>query len=104
MRDSQRARPIRAAPKESQTMDSTSPPMKGRQPQQPTPRRVETKVVNLALQGGGSHGAFTWGVMDKILEDGRLNIDGLSATSAGAMNAGVYAYHHMIGGQDGTRP
>jgi NTE family protein len=84
-------------------MDSTQLPIKGRQPHQPTPRSSETKMVNLALQGGGSHGAFTWGVMDKILEDGRLNIDGLSATSAGAMNAGVYAYHHMIGGKDGAR-
>jgi NTE family protein len=78
-------------------MDSAPSPSKSRRPS------VETKVVNLALQGGGSHGAFTWGVMDKILEDGRLDIDGLSATSAGAMNAGVYAYHHMIGGKDGAR-
>jgi len=89
--------------KEPQAMDSTPTPIKGRQPQRPAPSSSETKVVNLALQGGGSHGAFTWGVMDKILEDGRLNIDGLSATSAGAMNAGVYAYHHMIGGKDGAR-
>lgn len=43
--------------------------------------------VNLALQGGGSHGAFTWGVLDALLEDGRLEIDGVSGTSAGAMNA-----------------
>jgi NTE family protein len=64
---------------------------------------TQTKVVNLALQGGGSHGAFAWGVLDKILEDGRLDIDGLSATSAGAMNAGVYAYHKMIGGKEGAR-
>ena len=63
----------------------------------------QTKLVNLALQGGGSHGAFTWGVMDAILEDGRLDINGLSATSAGAMNASVYAYHHMLGGTDGAR-
>src|SRR6202167_6433190 len=83
-------------------MDSTPPPVKDRQNRQPARRESETKVVNLALQGGGSHGAFTWGVLDKILEDGRLRIDGLSATSAGAMNAGVYAYHHMIGGTDGA--
>jgi len=44
-------------------------------------------MVNLALQGGGAHGAFTWGVLDKLLEDGRLQFDGLSGTSAGAMNA-----------------
>lgn len=85
-------------------MDSTPPTTKDRQNRQPARRGgSETKVVNLALQGGGSHGAFTWGVLDKILEDGRLRIDGLSATSAGAMNAGVYAYHHMIGGTDGAR-
>ncbi|HBN6228150.1 TPA: patatin-like phospholipase family protein, partial [Clostridioides difficile] len=45
------------------------------------------KVINIALQGGGSHGAFTWGVLDRILEDGRLTIEGISGTSAGAMNA-----------------
>jgi NTE family protein len=45
------------------------------------------KTISLALQGGGSHGAFTWGVLDALLEDGRLEIDGISGTSAGAMNA-----------------
>ena len=49
------------------------------------------KKINLALQGGGAHGAFTWGVLDKLLEDGRLGFDGLSGTSAGAMNAVVMA-------------
>jgi NTE family protein len=48
----------------------------------PGPRRV-----NLALQGGGSHGAFTWGVLDTLLDDGRVGFDGISGTSAGAMNA-----------------
>jgi NTE family protein len=45
------------------------------------------KKINLALQGGGAHGAFTWGVLDYILEDGRLVIEGLSGTSSGALNA-----------------
>src|SRR5215475_14259855 len=45
------------------------------------------KPVNLALQGGGAHGAFTWGVLDQLLDDGRLEIAGLSGTSAGAINA-----------------
>jgi NTE family protein len=45
------------------------------------------KKINLALQGGGAHGAFTWGVLDYLLEDGRLIIEGLSGTSAGALNA-----------------
>ncbi|MDO8773311.1 MAG: patatin-like phospholipase family protein [Burkholderiaceae bacterium] len=44
-------------------------------------------IVNLALQGGGSHGAFTWGVLDALLEDGRVELEGISGTSAGAMNA-----------------
>jgi len=48
---------------------------------------VPTKRINLALQGGGAHGAFTWGVLDYLLEDGRLVIEGLSGTSAGALNA-----------------
>lgn len=45
------------------------------------------RMLNLALQGGGSHGAFTWGVLDALLEDGRIGIEGLSGTSAGAVNA-----------------
>src|SRR5262245_34157987 len=61
------------------------------------------KRVNRALQGGGAHGAFGWGVLDKLLEDGRLDIEGLSATSAGSMNAVVYAYGRMVGGVDGAR-
>ncbi len=52
-----------------------------------TPATAAPKTVNLALQGGGSHGAFTWGVLDALLEDGRLKIDGISGASAGAMNA-----------------
>lgn len=48
-------------------------------------------VLNLALQGGGSHGAFTWGVLDTLLEDGRFVFEGISGTSAGAMNATVLA-------------
>lgn len=61
------------------------------------------KPVNLALQGGGAHGAFAWGVLDKLLEDGRLAIDAMSATSAGAMNAVVVAYGLSIGGPEGAR-
>jgi NTE family protein len=61
------------------------------------------KMVNLALQGGGAHGAFTWGVLDKLLEDGRLQIDGLSGTSAGAMNAVSLAEGMRKGGVEGAR-
>lgn len=63
----------------------------------------QIKSVNLALQGGGAHGAFAWGVLDKILEDGRLWIDGLSAASAGAMNAVVFAYALHKHGKEGAR-
>jgi NTE family protein len=61
------------------------------------------RLLNLALQGGGAHGAFTWGVLDALLEDGRIGIDGLSGTSAGAMNAVVLAQGWMTGGRDGAR-
>jgi NTE family protein len=52
---------------------------------------AEQKIVNLALQGGGSHGAFSWGVLDRLLEEERLSFEGISATSAGAVNAVVLA-------------
>jgi len=61
------------------------------------------KHVNIALQGGGSHGAFTWGVLDRILEDGRLKISAISGTSAGAMNAVALADGYTAGGADGAR-
>ena len=64
---------------------------------------AKTKKINLALQGGGSHGAFTWGVLDKILEDGRLEFEAISGTSAGAMNAVVCADGMVRGGNDGAR-
>ena len=62
-----------------------------------------TKPVNLALQGGGAHGAFAWGVLDKLIEDGRLAIQAMSATSAGSMNAVVMAHGFSLGGPDGAR-
>ncbi|NBU12649.1 MAG: patatin-like phospholipase family protein, partial [Betaproteobacteria bacterium] len=62
----------------------------------------QRKKVSLALQGGGAHGAFAWGVMDKFLEDGRLEIEALSGTSAGSMNAAVAAYG-LIKGPEGAR-
>ncbi|MEI9984897.1 MAG: patatin-like phospholipase family protein [Aliidongia sp.] len=66
-------------------------------------KTTDRKTINLALQGGGSHGAFTWGVLDRLLEDDRIDIEGVSATSAGAMNATMLAYGHMIGGPEGAR-
>ena len=61
------------------------------------------KALNLALQGGGAHGAFTWGVLDKIFEDGRIWIEAISGTSAGAMNAVVAAQGMYDGGGEGAR-
>src|SRR5262249_21292375 len=61
------------------------------------------KKINLALQGGGAHGAFTWGVLDRLLEDDRLEIEGISGTSAGAMNAGALVQGHLHGGRAGAR-
>ncbi|MGM0543329.1 MAG: patatin-like phospholipase family protein [Pseudomonadota bacterium] len=62
-----------------------------------------SKPINLALQGGGAHGAFTWGVLDRILEDGRLKIAGISGTSAGAMNAVALADGFTRNGPEGGR-
>jgi NTE family protein len=61
------------------------------------------KSVNLALQGGGSHGAYAWGVLDAFAEDARLDIAGISGSSAGAINAVVYAAGLADGGPDGAR-
>ncbi len=69
----------------------------------PPTKRPPAKPVNLALQGGGSHGALTWGVLDRLLEDGRLTIAEASGTSAGAMNAVVMADGFQRGGADGAR-
>ena len=64
---------------------------------------AKPKNINLALQGGGAHGAFTWGVLDKFLEDDRLRIDAITGTSAGAMNAVVLASGMQAGGEEGAR-
>jgi len=61
------------------------------------------KIVNLALQGGGSHGAFTWGVLDRLLEEESLIFDGVTGTSAGAVNAVVLADGFAAGGREGAR-
>ena len=80
----------------------------------PTPRRgglaafwqglrAPRARLNLALQGGGAHGAFTWGVLDALLEDPAIRFEGLSGSSAGAMNAVVMADGWMKGGAEGAR-
>jgi NTE family protein len=71
-------------------------------PANPAPGR-QPLLVDLALQGGGAHGAFTWGVLDRLLEEPWLTFDGISGTSAGAMNAAVMASGHAHGGADGAK-
>lgn len=64
---------------------------------------AKSKPIALALQGGGAHGAFTWGVLDRLLEDGRLSVEAITGTSAGAMNAAVLAQGFTQNGPDGAR-
>jgi NTE family protein len=64
---------------------------------------MRTIPATLALQGGGSHGAFTWGVLDQLLEDGRVDIKAISGASAGAMNTVALAYGDLLAGRDGAR-
>ncbi|MBY0226217.1 MAG: patatin-like phospholipase family protein [Hyphomicrobium sp.] len=63
----------------------------------------EPLLVDLALQGGGSHGAFTWGVLDRLLEEEGFSLEAISGTSAGAMNAAVLAFGLLVGGREGAR-
>lgn len=63
----------------------------------------EPLLVDLALQGGGSHGAFTWGVLDRLLEEEWIAVEAASGTSAGAMNAAVMAHGHLQGGAAGAK-
>src|SRR6202045_1343043 len=61
------------------------------------------KKINLALQGGGAHGAFTWGVLDSLLADPRIEIEGISGASAGAINAVMLADGLARGGPQAAR-
>ncbi len=90
---------LRAAPAAKPAKSSRPRPVPG-VAQAPAPA---VKTVNLALQGGGAHGAFAWGVLDRLLEDERIGYSAVSATSAGAMNATVLAYGLTIGGREGAR-
>jgi len=66
-------------------------------------RDSRTVLADLGLQGGGAHGAFTWGVLDRLLEESWLIYDGVSGTSAGAMNAAVMIDGYAAGGPEGAR-
>ena len=63
----------------------------------------ELRMIELALQGGGAHGAFTWGVLDRLLEDDRIQIEGICGTSAGALNGVVVADGLDREGKEGAR-
>ena len=78
------------------------PPMTS-QTLSPTGNTRPPQLIDLALQGGGSHGAFTWGVLDRLLEEDWLRVEAVSGTSAGAMNAVVMADGHAKGGSKGAR-
>jgi NTE family protein len=65
--------------------------------------RHAVKRINLALQGGGAHGALSWGVLDRLLEDERLEIEAVSGSSAGAVNAAALAYGLHVDGRNGAR-
>src|SRR5262249_44350732 len=81
------------------------PPSPRRRPLPPgRASRQPTKPINLALQGGGAHGAFTWGVLDQLLEDGRLEIEGISGASAGAAHAVMLADGLTRGGAGRAPP
>jgi NTE family protein len=84
-------------------MSRTLTPASARRRAPPLWRRPSGKPINLALQGGGAHGAFTWGVLDHLLEDGRTEIEGISGASAGAMNAIMLADGLTRGGGDEAR-
>ncbi len=67
------------------------------------PKKTRTKRINLALQGGGAHGAFTWGVLDRLLQENEVEIAGISGTSAGALNGAALKAGMVKGGREGAR-
>jgi NTE family protein len=93
--------PILLANLVSNALTPRSPPR--RMPPPGRARKGRAKPINLALQGGGAHGAFTWGVLDQLLEDGRIAIEGISGASAGAVNAVMLADGLTRGGPDEAR-
>lgn len=65
--------------------------------------KSDVKTISLALQGGGSHGAFTWGVLDRLLDEPRLKVEAITGTSAGSVNAVLFAEGLRTGGREGAR-
>jgi NTE family protein len=66
-------------------------------------KQSRTTVLNLALQGGGTHGAFTWGVLDRLLDEPGIEIGRISGTSAGALNGAALATGYALDGRDGAK-
>ncbi len=66
-------------------------------------RSGKVKTINLALQGGGSHGAFTWGVLERFLDEESIEVEAISGASAGSINAAIYAYGMETGGREKTK-
>src|SRR6476659_7738172 len=93
--------PILLANIVTQVLAPRRPPRRVRPPGRV--RRGRRKPINLGLQGGGAHGAFTWGVLDQLLDDGRLEIEGISGASAGAVNAVMLADGLARGGATEAR-
>jgi len=91
----------------SRAASTSEPPNVTRPRRRARPRAALAKrkvvPVDLGLQGGGAHGAFTWGVLDRLLEESWITFDGISGTSAGAMNAVVMADGLTAGGPEGAR-
>ena len=94
-----------AAPTAADPATAAAPAKPAPQPSRTSPSRRTgdpRKTISLALQGGGAHGAVVWGVIDRLLQDERIDIEGISATSAGAMNAAVCAWG-LMRGRDAAR-
>jgi NTE family protein len=97
-------RPKTASGSASSTSSPAPQPARRRTRPRPAPADPQAPLaVDLALQGGGSHGAFTWGVLDRLLEDEGIVPAGVSGTSAGALNAAVMATGWAVGGRAGAR-
>jgi NTE family protein len=92
-----------AAPRKDAAGAEGLPPITGTPVQAPTVMRpAERYRINLALQGGGTHGAFTWGVLSRLLEDETIEVEAISGTSAGAINGAMFAQGIALGGRAGA--
>ena len=98
----------KASPPKAAPVEASQPRKQGAAPApcnpcSPWPRGKGVKCINVALQGGGAHGALTWGVLDRLLEDDGISIEGISGTSAGAVNGTLLAYGITAGDRAFTR-